>query len=424
MSTLKKERVIFITGIALFVLTMMALCFPFFTVGVYTNTQDANTAESIRYLGWQIFKFVNPLIKQKYNENDPDSPIINLVMSPIGSEAAFTVFSAVLVILACLVGVLCGYGLYKSIKTGKGIGKKWINIVFVGYFVFSVVMLALYFTYIHNLNTMEFVGNKAANLAKRWSIFGFKSMTGVEALMGPAPFILTAIGTGAMMTSIIFTMGIQDNSILYPYKKRQVYSSLLTIALCVGIFFLPFIDFFYSTEYLSYTENFSSISAILFRKGQDNVNQLTVNGLENIALNFTNGVGWDMISTGSGAIQGYYKVLFVMMFTVAGCGIVYAVANLLGACEVIRFNFSRKHLNTVCLVIMVIGIMLWFGSFAYMLGVNVRLNDFYGQYQEVFVIAYPDGEFPQTSCTLGAWLSMVPGIIGYAGVAWLNAFED
>ena len=99
---------------------------------------------------------------------------------------------------------------------------------------------------------------------------------------------------------------------------------------------LPFIDYFFSTEYLSYTENYSSIKAILFRTSGGK-NTITIDGLETIAKKFTNGLGWDMLTGASGAIQGYYKVLFVIMFVVAGCGIAYAVANLLGACEVIRF---------------------------------------------------------------------------------------
>ena len=421
MSTLKKERVIYFAGIGIFLLTMIALCLPYITVGVYESAQNAQKAQSITYLGWQLFELINPLLKEEVDANGVVSAVTR-ILSPRGSEAAFVIFSAILIILSAISAVLGGYGLFKNYTKGDKIGKKWINITMVGYVIFSIATLILYVLYVNYLNVADFETDSAVN-ATSWATFGFFSLTGVKTEMQMGPFVLVAIGLIATLTSIIFTMKIQDNSILFPYKKRHVWASIVTIVVCLIVFLLPFIDYFFSTEYLSYTENYSSIKAILFRTSGGK-NTITIDGLETIAKKFTNGLGWDMLTGASGAIQGYYKVLFVIMFVVAGCGIAYAVANLLGACEVIRFNFNRKHLNTVCLILAIIGIMLWFGSFAYSLGVNVRLDDFYNQYTDVFILAYPDGEFPRTTCTLGAWLSMVPCAVGYAGVALLNAYDD
>lgn len=429
MSTLKKERVIYSAGIGLFLLTLLALCLPFITVGVYETSQSAEKAQSITYLGWQLFELINPLLKAEIDANGVMATITR-ALSPRGSEAAFVIFSAIMIILSLIAGVLSGYGLFRNLTKGQGVGKKWINIVMIGYVVFSLAMSILYVMYVQYLNVTDFETDSAVN-ATTWATFGFFSLTGIKTEIEMGPFVLAALGLIATLVSIIYTMKIQDNSILFPYKKRHVWAAVVTIVVCAVVFLLPFIDYFFSTEYLSYTENFSNIKAILFRQTTQvvdgekiTVNVITIDGLETVAKKFTTGVGWDMITGASGAVQGYYKVLFVIMFVVAGCGILYSIATLLGACEVIRFNFNRKHLNTVCLVLAVIGILLWFGAFAYSLGVNVRLDDFYGQYTDVFILAYPDGEFPRTTCTLGAWLSMIPCAVGYAGVALLNAYDD
>jgi len=68
-STLKKERIVYFTGIALFVVVAITLCFPYITWGVYTHNQMVTLADSVTYLGWQLFGLTayyrgNPIITE------------------------------------------------------------------------------------------------------------------------------------------------------------------------------------------------------------------------------------------------------------------------------------------------------------------------------------------------------------------------
>ena len=71
-------------------------------------------------------------------------------------------------------------------------------------------------------------------------------------------------------------------------------------------------------------------------------------------------------------------------------------------------------------------ILLWAASFVYSISINIRLGEVYVSkgFEAYFRKAYPEGQFPQTVCTVGAWLSMIPGIVAFAGTKILCAYED
>ena len=252
-------------------------------------------------------------------------------------------------------------------------------------------------------------------------------LTGVETQMSATPFIIAALGLAAALTCIIVTMKLQDNSILYPYKKRHIIAATVCLVVCAAVYFLPNIDFYFST-YFIYERGNDNLMTMLFQNRPNNVASaiLNANALERIAQNFSTGVGWDCILSGSGDIAGFYKVIFSFMFVVAGAGILLSLANMLAAVGVIRFNFDKKYLSMVTLIIMIMSILLWAASFVYSIGVNIRLDSNFNvkDYYQYYLKAYPNGHFPQTICTVGAWLSMLPGIAGFVGTKVLCAYDD
>lgn len=167
---------------------------------------------------------------------------------------------------------------------------------------------------------------------------------------------------------------------------------------------------------------------MLFQNRPNNVASaiLNANALERIAQNFSTGVGWDCILSGSGDIAGFYKVIFSFMFVVAGAGFCFLLPICWQAVGVIRFNFDKKYLSMCTLIIMIMSILLWAASFVYSIGVNHRLDSNFNvkDYYQYYLKAYPNGHFPQTICTVGAWLSMLPGIAGFVGTKVLCAYDD
>ena len=98
-STLKKERIIYFTGLALFVLLAITLCFPYVVLGVYTDNQSATVAESVTYLGWQFFGLkafyksapVNGVTETGSSVTTTSFTFRNF--TPVGSEAALVIFN-------------------------------------------------------------------------------------------------------------------------------------------------------------------------------------------------------------------------------------------------------------------------------------------------------------------------------------------
>lgn len=438
-STLKKERIVYFTGIAVFVLYLLALCLPYIGVGLYTSKQSALQADYVQYLGWQFFSWIGyfktevgagnnmPIVDTSGNPVGEYEKVLTNI-TPRGSESLFIMCNAALLFITVAIAVYCAFALYKSFKYKTCSKKKLLNTLYIGYVIVSFLVLVAYIPYVNYLNTHEFTSannSTNASAAKAWSSFAFKSLTGVETKMCVGPFIIAAIGLVGTFISLICTMQLQDNSIFYPYKKRHVFSSLVCIVLCVSVFFLPYIDYYFSTFNL-YTRGQTGLQDILIPKGSGGVRAISANGHETLADGFKRGIGWDCINSGSGDISGYYKVMFILMFIVAVMGIVYSIANLLGAAGVIRFNFDRKYIDLIACVIMIFGIMLWVGSFVYSYSVNVRLDTIFNDpgYVANFTKAYPDGQFPRTICTVGAWLSMIPGIVGFGAIKVLNAYDD
>lgn len=442
-STFKKERIIYFTGIATFVLIAITLCFPYAILGVYTDNQSVTLAESVTYLGWQFFGLkafyktapVSGVTETGTSVTSTNTSLIDV--TPVGSEAALVMFNYAILLLAIAIAIFDGFCLFESYVHKKSFGKKFINIMHIGLFVIAAATVLFYVPYINHLNTYEFSSKNmstVASEAKSWSAFAFKSLTGVESKMTPLPFLLAAYGFASLLISLICTMKLQDNSILYPYKRRHIYATILCMAACVGVFFLPFIDYYFSTYYIC-KDGVANSPATLQNQLYLIANpdskpgvktEISANALELIAKKFTTGVGWDCFLSGSGDIAGFYKVMFVLMFTVAGCGFLFGLATLLAAAGVIKFNFDKKYITIITAIIMGFGIMLWVASFVYAMSVNIRLNEVFNAkgYRKFFLRAYPEGQFPQTVCTLGAWLSMIPGIVAYAGTKILCAYED
>lgn len=432
-STLKKERIVYFTGIALFVLVAISLCFPYITWGVYTDNQIVTAADSVTYLGWQLlglsayYKGGTGVLDT--GEFVSSTTITARTVTPLGTEAMLVIFNYVLLIGALAIAIIDGFALFENYKHGKSFGKKFINLIHIAFVLVSVTLIVVYVPYVNYLNNHVFSSTVEATVAaeaKAWSGFAFKSLTGVATEMQIGPFLIAIFGFAAAMVSIITTMKLQDNSILYPYKKRHVFAALVCMALCIGVFFLPCINYFFSTYYIY--EKSDTLMTLLFQGKPTDISEakLNANALERLAVYFTDGVGWDCIAYGSGDIAGFYKVLFSLMFVVAGMGIMFSTATLLAAVGIIKFNFDKKYLNTITLILMVMGILLWAASFVYQISVNIRLDTCFSRkdYYKYFIKAYPDGQFPQTKCTVGAWLSMLPGIAGFTGTKLLCAYDD
>ena len=432
-STLKKERIVYFTGIALFVILAICLCFPYITWGVYTNNQIVTVADSVTYLGWQLFGLTayyrgDTMITES---GEISSGLLTAhSIAPLGTEAMFVIFNYCLLFIALAIAIIDGFALFKSYVHGTSFGQKFINILHIGFAVIAMALIVVYIPYVNHLNTYEFTSTNNADVAaqaKAWSSFAFKSLTGVETQMAATPFIIAALGLAAALTCIIVTMKLQDNSILYPYKKRHIIAATVCLVVCAAVYFLPNIDFYFST-YFIYERGNDNLMTMLFQNRPNNVASaiLNANALERIAQNFSTGVGWDCILSGSGDIAGFYKVVFSFMFVVAGAGILLSLANLLAAVGVIRFNFDKKYLSMVTLIIMIMSILLWAASFVYSIGVNIRLDSNFNvkDYYQYYLKAYPNGHFPQPLCTVGAWLSMLPGIAGFVGTKVLCAYDD
>lgn len=438
-STLKKERIIYFTGLALFVLLAITLCFPYVVLGVYTDNQSATVAESVTYLGWQFFGLkafyksapVNGVTETGSSVTTTSVTFRNV--TPVGSEAALVIFNYAILLLAVAIAVYDGFALFESYVHKKSFGKKFINIMHVSFFIATVATVLFYVPYINHLNSYVFTSKNAATVAseaRSWASFAFKSLTGVESQMKAAPFLIAIFGFASLMISLICTMKLQDNSILYPYKKRHVYAALLCMAMCVGVFFLPCIDYYYSTYYIckdGVANSPNTLQGLLYLAKDIDLNtEVDTNALELIAKNFSTGVGWDCFLAGSGDIAGFYKVIFILMFAVAGCGFMFGVATLLAAVGIIKFNFDKKYFSLITAIIMGFGILLWVASFVYSISINIRLGEVYiaKGFEPYFRKAYPEGQFPQTVCTVGAWLSMLPGIAAFAGTKALCAYDD
>lgn len=433
-STLKKERIVYYTGITLFVLVAISLCFPYITWGVYTNNQSVTLAESVTYLGWQLFGLSafykkEPIIMTETGGISDSGIITPRSVTPLGTESMFVIFNYILFFAALAIAVIDGFALYENYKNGKSLSKKFINVFHIGFVIIAVSLIIVYIPYVKYLNSHVFTSSSVDTVAaeaKAWSSFAFKSLTGIETKMAAGPFLIAVFGFAAAMVSIIVTMKLQDNSILYPYKRRHVFAAVVCLVLCVSVFFLPNIDYYFSTYYIH--EKSDTLMSLLFQGKPTGIAdaKLNSNALERIAAYFTSGVGWDCLTQGSGDIEGYYKVMFSLMFVISGLGIMFSAATLLAAAGVIKFNFDKKYLNMISLVLMVMGILLWAASFVYSIGVNVRLNTTYARkdFYQYFLKAYPDGQFPQTTCTVGAWLSMIPGILGFTGTKLLCAYDD
>ena len=433
-STLKKERIVYFTGIALFVVVAITLCFPYITWGVYTHNQMVTLADSVTYLGWQLFGLTayyrgNPIITET-GQIVATGQLSGRTVAPLGTEAMFVIFNYALLFIAIAVAAIDGFALYENYKNGKSFGKRFINMLHIGFALVAASLVVVYIPYVNHLNTYEFTSTNTATVAaeaKAWSSFAFKSLTGVATEMQAGPFLIAIFGFAAALICIIVTMKLQDNSILYPYKKRQIFASVVCLALCVAVFFLPYIDYYFSTYYI-YERNNNNLMTLLFQGKPTDVEsaRLNANALERIAAYFSTGVGWDCLTSGSGDIAGFYKVIFSLMFVVAGAGILLSLANLLAAAGIIKFNFDRKYLTMVAATLMIMGILLWAASLVYSIGVNIRLDTRYSEkdFVQYFMKAYPDGQFPQTVCTVGAWLSMLPGIVGYAGTKLLCTYDD
>lgn len=437
-STLKKEKIIYLTGIALFVILAITLCFPYAVLGVYTDTQSVTVAESVTYIGWQFFGLTAFYKSAPVNGIAQDGSVITSTavdfkaVTPVGSEAALVIFNYAILLLAVGLAVFDGFALFQTLVHKRSFKKKIGNIMHIGFFIATIAAILFYVPYINHLNTYEFTSKNAATVAseaRNWASFAFKSLTGIESKMTPLPFIIAGYGLIALMVSLICTMKLQDNSILYPYKPRHVYATLVCMLACVGVFFLPCIDYYYSTFYIckdGVANSPATLQYILYLTPGANLDtEIDTNALELIAKQFKTGVGWDCFLTGSGDISGFYKTIFILMFAVAGCGFLFCCATLLAAAGIIKFNFDKKYLTLITAIIMGFGFLLWVASLVFAMSVNIRLNEVYNSkgYEQFFRKAYPEGQFPQTVCTVGAWLSMVPGILTFAGTKLLCSYE-
>lgn len=399
MSNLLKQRIIYICSIALSILTFGFLCLPFMTV--YEKVIDAGVTKynPVTLFGWDV---MNP-------------GIVDCVK---GSEAEgiFLVFSFVILIATIALLVWGGLNLFSSFKTPDAKrGYKWFIIIELVYTLLEFCMAIAMGSYINYLNTADL-----ANTG--WSIFAFKAACGSASAAGPCVYVLLGLGAAITIITCVFTAMAKDNSLVLPYTKREIISSIVTIVACVAVFFITLCRFYYTTNYIN-TNIQSVYDSVVSTSGSD------------LSVNYKLWDGYEVFSFGAGGMEGYIRVLILVMWFVAICGILYNIFFLLAALGVFRINFDRKISNKINLALMVCGIMISVGCIAYSVGVNYQLGSNWTAYYKQLPLdsiwntnmwLAESGVmvgFPQTVVYEGAFVVLYP-IASYVGVRLINEYPD
>ena len=388
MSKLLKEKIIYIIGMALGLLTLAFFFIPYMTV--VTKEVDEVTKQIIYtptvLNGWAVmFGGIDCI-----NGNE--------------AEGIFLVLTCV-VALASVANLVLGLLCYLAAKKNPDakIGKKWFIIL-------QLIYLAVAFTMTIALDKYLLFINGSQLPVKGWSVFAFYAETGVLSAGGPCLYFLIGASTIAVIASSILAGMVKDNSLVLPYKRREIIASFITIVACIAVFFITVFDYYYSTIYIN--QNIESIYEFAKSNGGDPTFKYNLYS------------GYDIYYLASGGLQGYIRLFFYLMQFVAIMGIAYNVVFLLGAFGVLRINFDRKINNTINLALMIMGVMIFVGCVAYCYGVNYQLDSNWAANatQKPLSTIWGD-QFPRSYILAGPIVCLYP-IASFFGVYTANNFLD
>lgn len=386
MSKLLKERIIYITSIALGLLTVFLLFVPFMSSNV-NKTEDGLT---------QIVQVV-------YNGFD--------VLFGLGVTGGYEIegmilFLAVILVLAGLASLAWGgLALYNNIKNPeKFFGKKFFilfNLIYVACAFANTIILI---NFVSTINTYD-------DPMSGYSLCIFACNAGMKITAYPCIFILLGLGVVAFAITCIFSGMAKDNSLVFPYTRREVISAIITVVACIAVFFIPLFDFVYNTNYLN--TNASTAFDAALGSGSD------------LTIEYTIINGYDMFYHSGGGMAGYIKLLYYFMLFIAIVGLIYNVAFVLGAFKVLHINLDRKINNLINIALSVCGVMIAVGCIAYCIGVNFQLDRNWDTYSVINNLEsiWTSGQFTRSYTFAGAYVVLYP-LVSYVGVRLVNDYLD
>ena len=386
MSKLVKERIIYITNIVLGLLTLGFLFVPFVSSTIYESVNGVTQPTLVVYNGYDI--------------------LFNLGVT-VGNEIeGIMLLLAVVLTLASVASAFLGASALKNnIKNNeKFAGKKifiLLNIVYV-FCAFALTLVVLNF--VNTINTLD-------DPITGYSICLFACVTGIKIQYYPCIFMILGLGVLSAFTTCIFSGMAKDNSLVLPYTKREVISSIVTIVACIAVFFLPLFNYVYDTNFLNTNASTAFDSAIA--SGSD----LTVE------YNIIN--GYNMFYFSGGGMSGYIKMFYYAMLFVAIVGLIYNVSFLLGATKLLHINLDRKLNDLINFVLTICGIFICVGCVAYCIGVNYQLDRNWETYSAIRNLAsiWAEGHFTYSYTFAGAYIALFP-VASLLSVKMLNDYLD
>ncbi len=386
MSKLLKERIIYITSIALGLLTVAIMFVPFMSSNIYVTKNGVQEATQVIYNGYQIM-FGLELVGGYEIE---------------GMMLLLTVLTGLAGIATMVWG---GLALYNNIKNPeKFFGKKFFILFQLIYVACSFCTTIILINFVNVINTSD-------DPIGAYSLCLFACNTNMKISAYPCIFIILGMGAVALTLTCIFSGMAQDNSLVLPYKKREVISAIITIVACALVFFIPLFDFVYDTNYIN------SHASTVFDAALGSGSDLTI---EYIVRN-----GHDMFYLSGGGMVGYIKLLYYFMLFISIIGIVYNIAFILGAFKVLHINLDRKLNNLVNIALSVCGVMIAVGCVAYCVGVNFQLDRNWETYVVIKDLAaiWESGHFTYSYPFAGAFVVLYP-LVSYLGVRLTNDYLD
>ncbi len=387
MSKLLKERIIYLTSIALGILTIAFLFVPF--MSSVSSVKTSNTQSSFVLFIYNGFDII-------FN------------IDPAGGYEIEGIMRLLLVItgLAALASIAWGglafYTNYKNPE--KFFGKKF-------FILFQLIYVACVFcTIIVLINFVNTINTQDDPIAS-YSLSKFACETNMKISAYPCIFMLGGIGLVGLLGTCVFSAKAQDNSLVLPYKRREIISSLITIVACVLVIFIPLFTFVYNTNYIN--TNASNIFTFALGSGGD------------LTHRYTLVTGYDMFYLSGGGFVGYIKLLYYFMLFIGIAGIAYNIAFLLGALKLIHFNFNRKLNNLVNIALSVCGVMITVGCVALCIGVNFQLDRNWETYSFIHDLStiWSEGHFTYSYPLAGAFVVLYP-LASYVGVRLVNDYLD
>ena len=386
MSKLLKERIIYITSIVLGLLTIFTLFVPFMSSNV-TETQDG----------------VQQIILTNYNG-------FNILFSlDVTGGYEIEGMMLLLMVIISIAAIACivwgGLAMLNNIKNPeKFFGKKFFILFQLIYLGCAFVLAVMLVNFVNTINTSD-------DPIGSYSLCVFYCVAGTKIEAFPCIFIILGLGLVAFIATCTFSGMAKDNSLVFPYTRREIISSIITVVACIAVFFIPLVNFVYSTNYLN--ANASTAFDAALGSGAD------------LTIEYTVINGYDMFFRSGGGLTGYIKLLYYFMLFVSYVGIAYNVVFVLGAFKILHINFDRKINNLVNIVLSVCGVMIAVGCIAYCIGVNYQLDRNWETYSVINNLStiWSEGHFTYSYPFAGAFVVLYP-LVSYLGVRVTNDYLD